>query len=300
MLESQGKTVDLLFSSKKSYPVRMLEIYLWLLFLSVKPYDEIFIGFEPQLISPIWWWKFRGKPVTIDFFISVYDTFVNDRKKVGADSILAKLMHWMDTCTFRRADHIIVDTKADREYFCREFGSGNEQVEVLYLDADTRLFYPRQVVRPEVLKDRYVVLYFGSILPLQGVDVILAALEQLKNDERFYFYIIGPLGKKVTPVLSDNIEYIEWLSQDKLAEYIAYSDLCLAGHFSGTIDKARRTIPGKAYIYRAMEKPIILGDSPANHELFTEQDEGIFFVKMGDPNALAKKIVEIKNAETVD
>lgn len=300
MLQEQGKQVDLLYSALKNYPLRMMELYLRLLFLSVKRYDEIFIGFEPQLILPFWWWKFRGKPVTIDFFISVYDTFVNDRKKLRDGSVLARLSHWVDTVTFLRADHIIVDTKADQTYFCEEFGRGNESVEVLYLDADTSLFYPRESVRPEKLFGRYVVLYFGSILPLQGVDVILEALKQLKDDDRFYFYMIGPMGKKITPVTSDNIEYIEWLPQDQLAEYISYADLCLAGHFSGSIDKARRTIPGKAYIYRAMEKPIILGDSPANHELFSEHDDGVFFVTMGDPVALANKIVEIKNAKTVD
>lgn len=300
MLKDQGKQVDVLCSELKYYPLRMMELYLRLLFLSVKKYDEIFIGFEPQLILPFWWWKFRGKPVTIDFFISVYDTFVNDRKKLKAGSVLAKISHWVDTVTYHRADHIIVDTKADQEYFCEEFGRGNESVEVLYLDADTTLFYPRESVRPEKLLGRYVVLYFGSILPLQGVDVILEALNQLKGNDQFYFYMIGPMGKKVKPVISDNIEYIEWLPQAQLAEYISYADLCLAGHFSGSIDKARRTIPGKAYIYRAMDKPIILGDGSANHELFTEHDDDIFFVKMGDPTALAKKIMEIKNAKTIN
>lgn len=312
LLERKGKTVTQVYSCRHSYLVRLLELYVRLLFFSMRGYDEVFIGFAPQLILPFWGWKFRKQRITIDFFISVYDTFVNDRKKVKADSTLARLMHWLDRATFEKADQVIADTKADAEYFLGEFGSGGkaegqrrnhkeikrqEKVQVLYLEADTEFYYPRDDSRPPQLSDRFIVLYFGSILPLQGVDIILKALEQLKKEKNLFFYMIGPLGKKETPVVSDNIEYIDWLPQDKLAEYIARADLCLAGHFNGEIDKAKRTIPGKTYIYRAMEKPVVLGDSPANRELFDEMESGVYFVPMGNPEALAGRILEISNAE---
>ena len=294
MLEQQGSRVDVLCSTCKSYPFRLLELYIRLLFLSIKPYDKIFIGFEPQLILPFWGWKLCKKPVTIDFFISVYETFVEDRRKVKQNTLVARMMHWMDTFTFQHANRIIVDTKEDKRYFCENFGRGNEVVDVLYLEADVSLFYPRCSVRPNKLNGRFVVLYFGSILPLQGVEVVLGALEQLKDDPEFYCYMIGPVSKKYPLVIADNIEYISWLPQDVLAEYISYADLCLAGHFHGTIGKAKRTIPGKTYIYQAMGKPVVLGDSAANRELFCESDGEIYFVSMGNANALAEKIMEIK------
>ena len=89
--------------------------------------------------------------------------------------------------------------------------------------------------------------------------------------------------------MADNIEYIRWLTQEQLAEYIARADLCLAGHFNADIEKASRTIPGKAYIYHAMQKPMILGDNPANHELF-DSDSDTIFVKMGSAEALSEAI----------
>lgn len=81
LLQSVAGSVTLLYSRKKNYPFRMMELYLRLLFMSLKKYDVIFIGFEPQLIVPVFWWKMKRQQVIIDFFISVYDTFVNDRKK---------------------------------------------------------------------------------------------------------------------------------------------------------------------------------------------------------------------------
>lgn len=99
----------------------------------------------------------------------------------------------------------------------------------------------------------------------------------------------------MTKPSGSNIHYIQWLSQEKLSDYIAFSDLCLAGHFNKEINKAKRTIPGKAYIYRAMEKPMILGENPANHELYSEKEPGISFVEMGSGKKLAEKILECKD-----
>ena len=300
LLREEGKEASLFYSRGKNYPLRLASLYMRLLFKSMWVYDEVFIGFAPQLILPFFFWKFRGKKVVIDFFISVYDTMVNDRKKIRKDSLPAKWIHWLDAVTLRRAAGIVADTRSHGQYFASEFGVDPEKIRVIYLEADKSIYYPRQEEKPERLKDKFIVLYFGSVLPLQGVYIILKALERLKERKDMHFILIGPLGKKLTPVLSDNIEYISWLPQEKLAEYIGFADLCLAGHFNGEIEKAKRTIPGKTYIYRAMEKPVILGDSPANHELFQEDGKTIYYVPMGDPQALADKIAEICDDRRTD
>ena len=147
-----------------------------------------------------------------------------------------------------------------------------------------------QVEKKGKAKGKFTVLYFGSILPLQGIDVVLGAIDRLKDRADMYFYIIGPIGDKYEKPFSENIEYISWLSQEELAKYIAMSDLCLAGHFNKNIEKAKRTIPGKAYIYDAMEKPMVLGDNEATRELYDENRKGIYFVKMGDSKLLAECI----------
>ena len=89
---------------------------------------------------------------------------------------------------------------------------------------------------------------------MQGVDIVLDAVKLLQEEKKIFFQIIGPIPKKYNKPIQDNVEYIEWLTQEQLAEYIANADLCLAGHFNGEINKAKRTIPGKAYIYSAMKK----------------------------------------------
>lgn len=59
--------------------------------------------------------------------------------------------------------------------------------------------------------------------------------------------------------------------------------------------KPKERIPGKAYLYHAVGKPMILGENLANHELFSEQEKGIYFVEMGSGEKLAEKIKKIAN-----
>lgn len=298
LLKQDADSVDIIGSIEKSYIKRLIKIYSKILFGSFKSYDSIFIGFAPQLILPMFSWKFKNKEIIMDFFISVYDTMIFDRKKFKENSIIAKLCKWLDKKCIHKANYIISDTNAHGEYFSSEFDVHRNKISTLYLEADTSIYKKDIAAKPERLKNKFVVLYFGSILPLQGIEVILDAVDILKEQKDIYFYIIGPIGNTQNIVKSDTVEYINWLPQDKLAEHISYSDLCLAGHFNKDINKAKRTIPGKAYIYEAMDKPMILGDNPATHELYKEDDKH-FFVEMGNANKLAEKIVEIKEREIV-
>ena len=294
IIKENSKEYKIIGSKEKSYPKRIISVYFNILKTSMKDFDLVFVGFAPQLILPIWNFKFKKKKIIIDFFISMYDTLVFDRKKIKENSIFAKILKAIDKKTILLADYIISDTKEHGKYFIEEFGANKDNLNVLYLEADKSIYHEERIEKPNKVKDKFVVLYFGSILPLQGVEIVLGAVDILKKEKDIFFYIIGPIQQKYNKVKSDNVEYIDWLSQQELAKYINFSDLCLAGHFNKDINKARRTIPGKAYIYDAMNKKMILGENPANHELFTETKGKYYFVKMGSSEKLAKKILEIK------
>lgn len=294
LLEEQALSFDVIGSFHKSYLVRVMYVYFRLLVVKASHYNTVFMGFAPQLVLPFWYWKFRKQNVVIDFFISLYDTLCCDRKKIREKSFLGEVLHRIDEITLRKAQAVICDTNAHGVFFHKEFGVEKDKLCTLYLQADKRIYYQRRGDRPENLKDKFIVLYFGSVLPLQGIDIVLKAMKLLKQEKNIYCLFIGPIVNqdwKDLVLEAGNIEHIEWLSQEKLAEYIAMADLCLAGHFCNHIQKAKRTIPGKAYIYQAMGKPMILGDNVANRELFLE-DEMTYFVEMGNEVALANAIIE--------
>ncbi len=297
LLKSVAHSLDIIGSERKGYLRRMLTVCGKLLMTNTQKYDAVFIGFAPQLVVPFWKRKWKSCDLTIDFFISLYDTLVNDRKRIKKNSLFAKLLMNLDKKTIKAADHVVVDTRSHGDFFREVFGMKEKQQQVLYLEADTSIYYPREVGRPAELMGKFLVIYFGSVLPLQGVEIVLDAVRQLSSQKDIHFILIGPIKQKLSETKTDNVWYYPWLTQEELAEKIAMADLCLAGHFNGEILKARRTIPGKAYIYKAMEKPMILGDNPANRELYDESIKGIHFVEMGNSKALAKKIKEIHRSE---
>ena len=293
LLKERARQVCVIGAKDKSYPLRLLKVFFKLLFTSCKQYDAAFVGFAPQLIVPFFGFKLKKTKLYIDFFISMYDTLCFDRKKFSPNSFVGKRLLRIDEKTLKKADVILCDTKAHGRYFCEELGADPQKLQVLYLEADESIYYPRHGEKPPEAQGKFTVLYFGSVLPLQGVDIVLEAMERLKDDPDFCFYFIGPIGEDIEKPQGENIHYRHWLSQEELAQYIDFTDLCLAGHFNGEILKAQRTIPGKAYLYRAMNKPMILGENPANRELYSEADDKTYFVEMGNAGKLADKIREI-------
>jgi glycosyltransferase involved in cell wall biosynthesis len=298
-LRQAAQSVEIIGCKDKSYISRLLKIYIKLLTMSVNSYDIVFIGFSPQLILPFFYFKFKRKLIVEDFFISLYDTIINDRKKFKPNSIVARIFLWLDKNTLGKAEKIIVDTIAHGNYFVEKLGAHKSKINVLYLKADLSIYYPRAITKPKEFNNKFVVLYFGSILPLQGVDTILQCIEKMKDVPWVVFQMIGPINDSDIKRYRElkNVNFIPWLSQEDLAEEIARADLCLAGHFNNTIDKASRTIPGKAYIYNSMEKPMILGDNPANRELFIEDNINNYFVEMGNPDKLKEKILDIMESK---
>ena len=292
LIREYGGELTVLGSTAKGYAARLKTVLPGLFRMKKEDFDVIFIGFLPQILIPFFSFSFRGKVVVMDFFISLYDTLVFDRQR---------FRRWVDRKALRRADHIIADTRTDAEYFVKELGAAPEKMEVLYLAADTSIYYPRKIPKPARYRERFLVLYFGSILPLQGVETIVEAANLLKDRPEIAFLLIGPVrAEQKAQVSSSNIEFVEWLEQEKLAEAIAMADLCLAGHFNSRIDKARRTIAGKTTIYRAMEKPVVLGENPANRERYEEDGQTVFYTKMGDPSALRDTILRAWQALSGD
>ena len=255
----------------KSYLLRIVKVFATLFRTSLKNYDVVFIGFMAQMIVPFFHHKFKNRVVITDFFISMYDTLVDDRKKFSAKSL------------------VVADTMAHAKYFLEEFKANESKFVILYLKANEEIYFPHEVLPPKELQGKFIVLYFGSILPVQGVDVVLECIREMENDPRIHFLVIGPINNKIPRPKTSNVTYIDWLPQEKLSDCIAYADLCLGGHFSNTVGKAQRTIPGKVFIYKALRKKVILGDSSANRELFDAGEDSIY-VERGNPEALAEAI----------
>lgn len=255
--------------------------------------DVLFLAFRGHEILPFFRLLSR-KPIIFDAFVSAYDTLCFDRRIFKPDSTVGKILKWYDTYLCRIANLVLVDTRAHCEYFASEFKAKN--VSHLYLEPNRDLFKP---IEREKRKNKWTVFWYGKCWPLQGVEVIIKAAKILESEPEIVFRLVGPLRKKyknlVANLNSRNIEFIDYLPYESLPSEIAKADICLGGHFSD-IPKAKRVIPGKAFQFIACARKTILGDNPANRELFSESKD-IYFVKMNSEKELARIILKIKNKE---
>ena len=303
ILEENAESFTVYSSDKNNPFTRALDIRERLRSIDFENADVVIVGFLPQLIWRNVIKRIPQKPIIAEMFLSLYDTIVFDRKLVARTGIIARISKALDKRVVKEADLIVTDTKADSEYFAKEFGEDISKFETLYLEAVLNFAEgcSKEDVEPKS------VIYFGTGLPLQGTEYVAKAFKLLSRDHGYKCVYIGGLGgmsRKIReefiscveiPSVHGCIEYHKWTAPESLYEYIKKAQVCLAGHFAPDIDKADRTIPGKAMIYEAMGKGMILGDTKANREFFTSNEKHIF-VSRGNEKSIVDAVLKLSTS----
>jgi len=272
--------------------LRYLILISKLLISTTKHHDLIFVGFHGQIL--IFFARlFSRKPIILDAFSSIYDTYCFDRKSFSPNSIFGKLSFWLDKTSAQIADFVCLDTHAHAQYYHNTFDLPLEKLKVFPVGCDDAIFYPQLEIPIEPL-----VLYFGNYLPLQGMDVIINAAKSLEGISSLKFLLIGngieyirirELAKKMALT---NVEFLPPVPIIEMPKYISRAMICLGGHF-GNSEKAKRVIAGKTYLCLACAKPTIVGDNPANRELLVHGYDA-WFCLMNDSEALANSILTLE------
>lgn len=282
-------------SHKSSYPGRIIEVSSRFITASLlKDYQLVFAGFLGQPLVPIVKF-FTKKPLILDAFVSVYDVLCLDRKDFKPGSLIGKIAYYLDKLSFRLADKIITDTRANADFFSKLFQIERNKFYTLYMGTDQSIFYP---LADKINTDKFIVFFHGTFWGLHGIEYIIKAAKLLEDKTDILFRLLGGgrERKKIIKLAQEfnlkNVEFLNWVSYPDLSRRIAESDICLGGHFSNS-EKARRVISGKAIQYLAMRKPVIAGDSLAVKELFTHA-ENIYLCGMADEKSLAEAVIELK------
>jgi len=192
------------------------------------------------------------------------------------------------------ADIILFDTNQHIKYATEEFGVRKEKLIRILVGAQDKIFYPRNIIKSD---SNFLVGFYGTYIPLQGVEFIVEAAKEVESYKDIKFMLIGSGQEKqiILKLAQDlkikNIDFVDFLPQNKLAFEIVKADVCL-GIF-GKTEKTQRVIPNKVYQCAAMKKPIITADTPAIRELFNDRD--LMLVKPADSEALADGILILKN-----
>ncbi|MFY0255063.1 glycosyltransferase [Chitinophaga sp. 30R24] len=269
----------------------------WNLFALRKACADADIIFLPSFThKDVAWIKFFTRtPVIFDPLISRYLTKVFDYKQVKKRSLRGYKNFLKDKVAMHKADVVLCDTAAHRNYFHQTFQVPLSKLQVVEVGVNTTAFHPNTTAGRT--QQPFTVGFYGGFIPLQGTRYIIEAANILKNHTDIRFHLIGEGFEykqmrhlaEVTYGLQ-HITFSGWCKYDVLNEAINQFDICL-GIFGDGL-KADLVIPNKIYHYAALQKAIITKDTPAIHEIFMP-NKNIVLTK-NDPQEIADQILRLK------
>jgi glycosyltransferase involved in cell wall biosynthesis len=243
-----------------------------------KGFDAFIVGYPGHFDLPAAKRAARGRPVVFNPLVSLTDTIVGDRGRFRSGSLPARILEHVDRRAFRAADLVVADTETHAR-FLGEL-TGRDDIAVCFVGAEDRLFRP-QWQPPET----FTALFVGKLIPLQGVETILAAARAAPHI-RFRVVGSGQLGA-VLAQRPGNVDHVPWIEYEQLPAEIAAAG-CALGIF-GETPKAARVIPNKAFQALACGAPLVTADTPAARELLVD-GESALLVPAGDADALASAV----------
>ena len=254
--------------------------------------DVIVLAEFGQALAPLAWRLARrvGAMLIVDAFTSVYDSAVWDRKTARPGSLTAMRYRLIDRVALRLADLALTDTAQHCDYFSKMFGAPARKFVVVPVGAPREWFETPDASSGE---NGLLVQFYGSYIPLHGVEVIVRSIHKLGKQPGLRFELIGR-GQTYAGVRAaadeldlPGIAFRESVAADKLPALVARANISL-GIF-GVTPKAARVIPNKVYQTLALGKPVITADTLALRERFTP-GEHLLATPPGDSDALAEAI----------
>ena len=162
---------------------------------------------------------------------------VDRRIELEAASGLSKLAKWrwysfvrMQARVARRVGPILTASESSSADICRDFKVAPENVHVIPLGVDTRLFHPRQAAR---VPGR-IVAVASADSPLKGVATLLQAFGKITAEREAQLIVVGrpapggPTDRLVSDLaLGDRVRFVHGISDSELADLTASAEIAV-------------------------------------------------------------------------
>lgn len=238
---------------------------------------------------------FRKKIIT-EFYFSWYDATINDWKKYSSKNIKAKILKFIDYIIMRLADKLIFLNKTEARRYMKLILNKEREYTVIPLSIKERKKVELNFCKES--SKEFNVVWWGSYIPLHGVEKIIKAAKILEN-KNIKFYILGNSEEKsikykkmIINFKLNNCYIINDItfSNGKLEEFLVKKcDLALGGF--GDSSKINEVITNKMLDIFSMKGICLTAPSKAIDEYF-KVEESVFYCEK-TPEAIAEKIMDI-------
>ena len=247
--------------------------------------------------------RYQPTRLVVDFFISVYDTVIVDRKFYRKDGFIASAVFSFEKRALSVASALIVDTVENADYYSKLFSIDRSVLFDIPISIDNQVFspskfgalrsqcrlldYPNQPTLEDTDKTSSIVqntseelafriLYIGTFVPLHNLSILCKFIREFRPSRPVEFIFIG--DGQDAPILeqlyqdqanlpkSVSCKWVQhWQSSLQLREYIQNADICIG--LLGTEGKSQRVWPIKNYLYMACGRPLITARSAVSDRL---------------------------------
>lgn len=246
------------------------------------------------------------KYMICDYYISLYDTSINDRKTAGKKSLKGIVYYVRDKVALKYSDIVLFLNKSEAIHYSNIAGvlleNINYRIVPIYRPDNPKSDLPYFHNRKEEL----MLCWTGTFIPLHGLDKILDMVEILKN-ERFHFKLclFGPEG-------SDKEKWRKIVNHRGLDEYVQFKQIwgnisewqrfikkncdITLGIFGDSL-KAQTVLANKVMDGISAKTVVITAHSKGVQEYF---DGSEIFIVENSAQAIAEEIKAISNLSIVD
>jgi len=201
--------------------------------------------------------------------------------------IVKRLGNWkkFERTYLNQADLVITVTDKLRELYISEVGINEDKIITVPNTPHRRWFNSENIDTKivEKYKNDFMIFYAGAIDVLRGVDIVIKSLPRLrKHIPNIRFVVAGRVAARMKHPLelakelgvASNVEFLGWLTVDKLASYIAASKICVFVPHPVSRE-INNTIATKIYQYMAMGKPIVTSSATMMREFVEKNGLGL-------------------------
>ena len=246
--------------------------------------------------------KLFGKKIIVDFYISSFDSAVNDRKTKKKESIKAFLDLTKDRLLMKLGSVIIFLNKSESQYYQDVVGLNVDdfRIKILPLCVDHKIFSEDEFKSKGFIKnDKLTLCWWGTYIPLHGLENIIESMKYIKdlpieliifgdNDAKSHPY--RELAKKNGVEEKITFNHEKTFSNGLLSPFLLNNCHLGLGSF-GSSSKAKTVLVNKLVDCLALGIPCLTAKTKACEEFFNE-NSGVIFCKT-DPMSISEEIIKI-------
>lgn len=272
--------------------------------LKAKDIDLIFLSSTPPIMGLVG--ATLKKLRKVPFIYNLQDIFPDSLVGTGLakkNSLLWKIGRLVENITYRNADKIIVISE-DFKNNIIEKGVPESKIELVYnwVDESAVVEIPRNdnklIDKYNLDPKKFYVTYSGNIGLTQNMDMLLDVAEDLKDDIRIHFVLIGEgaYKDKVEKIIKekalDNVSLLPFQPYEDISHVFSLGDV---GLIISKPNVGANSVPSKTWSILSASRPVLANFDPNELKSIINNNHCGIFTEAGDKSTFRAAIQFLAN-----